>query len=86
MDSHKQQVDSLQDKQPNNNIVIKILKKYGSTITSHIEKKEEEQVKCDLALCSFEDEDEWYIDNSCSNQIFGDKNKFESLKKNKERR
>ena len=37
-----------------------------------------------LALCSFEDEDECYIDNECSHHMAGEKNKFESPKKNKD--
>lgn len=37
---------------------------------------------CGLSLYSFEDEDEWYIDSICSHHMNGDKDKFESLKKN----
>ena len=74
-DSHKWQVDFLQGNQ---------LDKNRFTNTSHIKQKEEEQIKCGLALCSFENEDEWYIDNGCSHHMSGDKNKFESLKNNKD--
>lgn len=51
MDLHRQH-----GKQPDKNIVSKRLNKDESTGTYHIKKKEEEQIKWGLALCSFEDE------------------------------
>ena len=81
MDSYRQEVDFLQGKQPNKNIVTKRPKKDGYTNTSHIKQKEEEQVKCSLTLCLFEEEDEWYIDSGCSSHMTGDQDKFISLKR-----
>lgn len=37
---------------------------------------------CGLALCSLEDEDEWYIDSGFSDDMNWDKSKMESLRKN----
>jgi len=82
MDAHRQQVDFLQTKQENKNIVTKIPQKDGSTNTT--QQKDEKQVKCGLALFSFEDEDEWYIDSGCSHLMSRDKKKFESLNNNKD--
>lgn len=47
-------------KQSDKHIVTKIPEKDGSTNTSHNKHKEEEQTRCSLSLCSFEDEEKWY--------------------------
>lgn len=51
MNSYKQQVDSMQSKKPNKNVVIQRLEKYGSTSTTHTKQKKEEKVRCSLAWC-----------------------------------
>jgi len=53
-------------KQLDKNILTKISKKYGSSNTSHNKQKEDEETRCGLSLCSFEDEEEWYIDSRFS--------------------
>lgn len=49
-------------KQPDKNIDVRRPKKEGSTNISHNKQKEEEHIRCGLALFSFEEEDAWYID------------------------
>jgi len=61
-------------------VVIKRPKKDGST---NKKVKEEEQVRCFLDLCTFEEEDQWYVDNRCSHHMYGNKRRIISLKKNK---
>ena len=55
----------------------------GSTNITHIKHKEEEQVSWGIALCSFEEEGQCYIDSGCSHHMFWSKDKFISLKKKK---
>jgi len=45
--------------------------------------KEEEKVRFGLALCAFEEEDEWHIKSGCSHHMSGNKEKIIYLKKNK---
>lgn len=71
MDLHKQH-----GKQPGKNIKPE---KGESNNTSHTKKKEE-QIRCGLVLFSFEDEDEWYINNGFPHHMVGDKEKIEFLK------
>jgi len=73
MDRHRQY-----GKQPNKKTDIRKYEKDGST------KKQEkgDQIRCGLALCSFKDEDERYIDSGSSHHMIGDKSKMESLMKN----
>jgi len=79
MDLHRQH-----GKKSDKNIISKRPEKDGSTNTSHNNQKEEEKKRCGLALCSFEDEEELYIDSKCSHHMTRDKDKFEFLKKNKD--
>ena len=46
--------------------------------------KEEEHIRCGLALFSFEDEDEWFINNGCSHQMTGDKSNMKCLRKSQD--
>ena len=69
------------EKQSNN---VKRLEKYWSTKFSHNKKKDKEHIRCVLSLCSFEDEDEWYINKGWCHHMIGDNEKFEYLKKNKD--
>lgn len=57
--------------QLNKNIDIRKSEKDGSTNKQENKK----QIRCGLALFSFEDEDEWYIDSGCSHHMTGYKNK-----------
>ena len=52
-------IDNMEKKLDNN---IDRLENDGSTDISHNKKKEEEQIRCGLALYSFDDEYEWYIE------------------------
>ena len=56
----------------------------GSTNISHNKHKEEEKIRCGICLYSSEDEDECYIDNTCSHHMTGDKCKTKSLRKNQD--
>jgi len=60
-------------KKSDKNIVIKIPKKDGSTNTSHNKQKEEEKTRSGLSLCSFDCEEEWYIDSGWSHHMTRDK-------------
>ena len=65
-------------KQRNKNIDIRKSEKDGST-----NKQEKEyRITCGLFVYSFEDKDEWYIDNGCSHHMTGDKSKMKYMMMN----
>lgn len=69
-------------KKPDKDIDVRRPEKDGSTNIYHNKNKEEEQTRCGISLCSFEDDDEWYIDSGCSHHMTGDQSRMGSLKKN----
>lgn len=83
MNSYRQQVYSPQSKQPDKNVFIERPEKDGSNNTILLKQKKEEKVRCGLALCTFEKEDQWYIDSGCAHHMCENNRKFISLNENK---